>query len=142
MQKWFSSLSGAVTLSILTLISHLWRGFLDAMFVFPNDIGDESAMLLAALIYTLIFTGWAWAIIGTARGSRRGLIANFIINALLWLIIPISTLLFYCLLDCLIDAGWSFVLANTLNLILGILAAIALAMQFNKSGSLVSSAHS
>jgi len=132
MKKWITSLNGAVALSIITLISHLWRGFLDAMFVFPNDIGDETSMHLAAIIYTLLFTGWAWVIISAARGSRRGLVAAFTINAIIFLVIPVSTLLFYCPIDCLANAGWPFILANTLNLVLGFLTAVSLALQLRQ----------
>ena len=133
MKNWFTSLNGTVTLSIITLITELWRAFLDAMFVFPNDIGDETYMHLSAVIYTLLLAGWTWAIVSTSRGSRRGLIASFIINGLVWLIIPVSTLLFYCPVDCLAEAGWIFGLVNTLNLVFGFLAGIALGIQLRQS---------
>lgn len=129
MKKWFTSLNGAITLSVIALLTEVWRGFLDAMFVFPNDIGEENFMHLAALIYVFLFAGWTWSLISAARGSRRGLIAAFIINLLIWLMIPVSTLLVYCPVKCLADAGWIFSLANTLNLLFGLLAAIALGLQ-------------
>ncbi len=133
MKNWFTSLNGAIALSITALLSEVWRGFLDAMFVFPNDIGDESFMHLAALIYTVLFAGWAWSLISAANGNRRGLIAAFIINLLVWLMIPVSTLFFYCPVDCLANAGWIFSLANTLNLLFGLLAAVALGLQLRRS---------
>jgi ammonia channel protein AmtB len=129
MKNWFTSLNGAITLSALTLLSEIWRGFLDAMFVFPSDIGDEAFMHVAALIYVVLFATWTWALISAALGRRRGLIAAFIINLLVWLMIPVSTLFFYCPVDCLVDAGWPFGLANTLNLLFGLLAAAALGLQ-------------
>ena len=137
MKNWFTSLNGAITLSIIALFSEVWRGFLDAMFVFPNDIGDESFMHVAALIYTGLFAAWAWSLISAARGSRRGLIAAFIINLLVWLMIPVSTLFFYCPVDCLADAGWIFSLANTLNLLFGLLAAVALGLQLRRREEVV-----
>ena len=137
MKNWFTSLNGAITLSIIALLSEVWRGFLDAMFVFPNDIGDESFMHVAALIYTGLFAAWAWSLISAARGRRRGLIAAFIINLLVWLMIPVSTLLFYCPVDCLADAGWIFSLANTLNLLFGLLAAVALGLQLRRREEVV-----
>lgn len=129
MKTWFTSLNGAIALSAIALLTEVWRGFLDAMFVFSNDIGEESFMHLAALIYVFLFALWTWSLISTARGSRRGLVTAFTINLLVLLIIPVSTLLFYCPVDCLAEAGWIFSLANTLNLLLGLLAAVALGLQ-------------
>ena len=99
------------------------------MFVFPSDVGDESFMHHSALIYTIVFTGWVWSLISAARGSRRGLAAAFIINGLVWLLIPGGTLLFFCPLDCLVEGGRIWVLVNTLNLLLGFLAAFASGLQ-------------
>lgn len=132
MKIWFTSLNGALTLSALALLTELWRGFLDAMFIIPNEFGQDNAMHLYALIYTLLFAGWTWSLISAARGSRRGLIAAFIINGFVWLMVPVSTLLFFCPVDCLAEAGWIFGLANTLNLLFGLLAAIALALQLRR----------
>lgn len=132
MKIWFTSLNGALTLSALALLTELWRGFLDAMFIIPNEFSQDNAMHLYALIYTLLFAGWTWSLISAARGSRRGLIAAFIINGFVWLMVPVSTLLFFCPVDCLAEAGWIFGLANTLNLLFGLLAAIALALQLRR----------
>ena len=134
MKTWFTSRDGAIVLSAIALLSEVWRGFLDAMFVFPNDIGEENYMHLAALIYVFLFALWAWSLLAAARGSRRGLFGAFVINLLIWLIIPISTLLFYCPVDCLAEAGWIFSLANTLNLLFGLLAAVALGLQLLRRG--------
>lgn len=95
----------------------------------PNDIGSETYLHLSAIIYTVLFAGWTWALISAARGSRRGIVAAFIINGLIWLLIPVGTLLFYCPVDCLAEAGSIFSLVNTLNLILGLMAAVALGLQ-------------
>jgi hypothetical protein len=128
MKEWILSRNGAVILSGLTLLSQLWRGFLDAMFVLPVDFGDEGTLQLAAIIFSLVFAGWGLAIWSAAQGSRRGLIATFAINALMLLAVPVGWLLFYCPADCRADAG-IFNLANTLNLALGALSAVALGVQ-------------
>ena len=57
MKKWFTSLNGALTLTTIALLTEMWRGFLDAMFVLPNDFGDEALMQLAAIIFTVLFVG-------------------------------------------------------------------------------------
>lgn len=131
MKKWFFSLNGAVTFSLLTLLSHVWRGFLDAMFVFPVDFDDRTIMVLASIIFTLLFASWGWAIFSFWRGSRRGLVAAFAINALVLLAVPVSWLLIYCPAACRTDAG-VFNLANTLNLVLGLLTAAALTLQLRQ----------
>lgn len=128
MKDWFTSVQGAIMLSALALISEAWRGFLDAMFVFPVDFADEGLMNLAALIFTLLFTGWTWLLILASRGRRGALIGAFALNAVVLLAIPVSWLFFYCPAECRATAG-IFNLANSLNLVLGLLAAIALGLQ-------------
>jgi hypothetical protein len=107
----------------------MWRGFLDAMYVLPFEYSDEAIWQLAAIIFTVLFAGWAWALFAAWRGSRAGLVAAFAINSLILVAVPISWLLFYCPADCRADAG-VFNLANTLNLVFGLLAAVALGTQF------------
>jgi hypothetical protein len=128
MKTWFTSLNGALTLSTIALVTEAWRGFLDAMFVLPFDIGDPGLMNLAAVIFTVLFGSWAWALIAAWQGSWRALLAAFILNALVLLAIPVSWLLIYCPTACRADAG-VFNLANSLNLIFGLLAAISLGIQ-------------
>lgn len=128
MKTWFTSLNGALALSAIALLTEAWRSFLDAMFVLPVDIGDEGLLNLAALAFTLLFAGWTWSLIAAGRGSRGGLTAAFILNALVLLAIPVSWLFFYCPAVCRAEAG-VFNLANSLNLIFGLLAAISLGSQ-------------
>lgn len=126
MRTWLFSRNGALALSALTLVSHLWRGFLDAMLVMPVDVGDRALLEASALVYTALFVGWGWALWAAARGSRRGLAAAFGLNALLLLAVPVGWLAFYCPAACRAEAG-VFNLANSLNLALGLLAGAALA---------------
>lgn len=132
MMKWFISLKGAIALSAIALVTELWRGFLDAMFVFPTDIGDEGLMQLGALVATAIFTAWTWSLVAAGRGNRSGLVAAFALNGIVWLAIPLSWLFFYCPTDCRAEAG-IFNLANTLNLLFGALAAISLGLQLRQA---------
>ena len=128
MKTWFTSLNGALALSAIALLTEAWRSFLDAMFVLPVDIGDEGLLNLAAVVFTLLFASWTWSLIAAGRGSRRGLLAAFFLNALVLLAIPVSWLFFYCPAACRAEAG-IFNLANSLNLIFGLLAAISLGSQ-------------
>ena len=95
-------------------------------------------MQMAAIVFTLLFAGWAWALFTAWQGSRPGLIAAFVINGLVLVAVPISWLVFYCPADCQAQAG-IFNLANTLNLILGLLAAVALGLQFRQKAQLATS---
>ena len=131
MKNLIFSPNGAIVLSLLALLSNMWRGFLDAMYVLPHEYGQEAVLQLAAIIFTVLFSGWAWALFAAWRGSRTGLIAASAINALVLLAIPIGWLLFYCPAECRAEAG-VFNLANTLNLVFGLLAAVALAIQFRR----------
>ena len=135
MKKWFTSRNGAIALTALALITEMWRGFLDAMFVLPNDFGDEATLQLAAIIFTVLFVGWAWSLFAAWQGSRPGLIAAFVLNLLVLLAIPVGWLFFYCPAECQADAG-IFNIANTLNLVFGLLAAVALGLQLRKSRDL------
>ena len=127
--KWGARVSGVViAMGSTALLSNLWRGFLDAMFVLPNDFGDDGTLQLAAVIFTVLFAVWGWSIWSARQGSRRGLYAAFVINGLVLLAVPVGWLLFYCPSECRADAG-VFNLVNTLNLIFGLLAGITLAVR-------------
>jgi hypothetical protein len=128
MKNWFLSLHSAITFSILALITEAWRGFLDAMYILPVEYPDESLLNMAAVIFTILFSGWTWALIAASRGSRSGLWAAFIINLLVLLAVPVSWLFVYCPAACQAEAG-IFNLANTLNLIFGVMAGLTLGVQ-------------
>jgi hypothetical protein len=125
MKQWLTSINGAVTLTALAIISELWRGFLDAMFVLAVEFNDPLTMQASAVIFAFLFSGWGLALALAWRGSRKALIVTFGLNLLVLLAIPVSWLFFYCPAACRATAG-IFNLANSLNLLLGILAAITL----------------
>lgn len=113
----------ALGLTLAALVSELWRGFLDAMFVLPVDFGEPATLHAASLIFTALFFGWGLALAFAWQGSRLGLIVTFALNALVLVAVPIGWLAFYCTGTCQMEAG-IFNLANSLNLVLGSLAAI------------------
>jgi hypothetical protein len=131
MKNWFISLNGALIITALAIFSEAWRAFLDAMFVFPVNFPDPAMGQIAALVFAILFGGWTLALAFAWRGSRKALITTFALNLLVLFVIPISWLFFYCPAVCQADAG-IFNLANTLNLILGMLAAIALGIQIRR----------
>ena len=131
MKNWFISLNGAIIITALAIFSEAWRAFLDAIFVFPVNFPDPVMGQTAALVFAILFGGWTLALAFAWRGDRKALIVTFGLNLLVLLAIPISWLFFYCPAACRIDAG-IFNLANTLNLLLGVLAAIALGIQIRR----------
>lgn len=131
MKNWFTSRNGAVTLTALAILSEVWRGFLDAMFVFPVDFNDPLTMQAAALIFAFLFGGWAWALALAWQGSRKAMITTFALNLLVLLAIPVSWLFVYCPAACRAEAG-IFNLANSLNLVLGLLSAVSLSFHLRR----------
>lgn len=131
MTRWITSRNGAVTITALTILSEAWRSFLDAMFILPVDFNDPLYLHMAALLFALLFGGWIWALALAWQGSRRALTMTFVLNLVVLLGIPVSWLFFYCPAACRADAG-IFNLANTLNLVLGLLAAVTLGRQLRR----------
>ncbi len=132
MKNWFTSQDGAVTLSVIALLTELWRALLDFQYEYANILNNVGAVLLVTLLYTTLFGGWAWALLGSMCGNRSFLIAALIINLLFLLVIPIGTLVVYCPSPC--PTLWPIMeLANWINLLFGILAAGALALQLRQN---------
>ena len=131
MKSWFSSLNGAITLSVIALLAQLWRAFMDFQYEYSNFFKSTGAVLLGTLLYTVLFGGWAWALLRALRGSHGALIAVLIINVLFLLVLPVGSLVAYCPSPC--PELWPlFELANWINLLFGLLATLALALQLRQ----------
>lgn len=131
MKTWFTSLNGAITVSVIALLTELWRAFLDFQHQYSNFLDSTGAVLLGTLLYTAFFGGWAWALLRAMRGSRSALIAALIINVLFLLVIPVGDLVAYCPPPC--PELWPlYELANWINLLFGLLATVALALQLRQ----------
>ncbi|HZD55849.1 MAG TPA: hypothetical protein VE136_03950 [Anaerolineales bacterium] len=132
MKSWFTSLTGAVTLSAIALLMELWRAFVDFQYEYSTFLNSAGALLVGALLYTAFFGGWAWTLLLAMRASRSALIAALILNLLILLAIPIGALVAYCPSPCL--ELWPLMeLANWINLLFGLLATVALALQLRQS---------
>lgn len=127
--KTFTSLNGVLALTALAWLSQLWRALIDATQGFYSNATEGSLLVTFTLVYTVVLAGWVYAMYSASRGSRGGLMAAFALNALFWLGIAVATPLFYC-------SGWcsnsAINTANVLNLILGLLAGVALASQLGQ----------
>jgi len=131
MKSWFTSIDGAVTLSVIALLTELWRAFVDFQREYSNFLNGTGAVLLGTLLYTALFGGWAWALLRALRGSRSALIVALIINLLFLLAIPLGTLVAYCPSPC--PELWPLMeLSNWINLLFGLLATVALALQLRQ----------
>jgi hypothetical protein len=131
MKSWFTSLNGAVTLSVIAFLMQIWRAFVDFVYEYPNYLNSSGTVLLGTLLYTALFSGWAWALLRAMRGSRSALIAALIINLLFLLAIPIGTLIAYCPSPC--PELWPLMeLSNWINLLFGLLATVALVLQLRQ----------
>ncbi len=131
MKRWFTSLNGTLCLSIIALLTELWRAFLDFQYEYASVLNGAGEVLLGTLIYTALFAGWAWALLRARRGSRRALIAALIINLLFLLVLPIGSLVAFCPSPC-IELWPLFELANWINLVFGLAATATLALQLGQ----------
>ncbi|NUM44440.1 MAG: hypothetical protein HUU38_07000 [Anaerolineales bacterium] len=122
--KTCTSLNGALALAALAWLSQLWRALIDATAGFYSNATEGSLLVTFTLGYAAFLAGWAYALYAASHGSRGGLMATFALNALFWLGIGVGTLFFYCPGGC---SNSAVNLANVLNLILGLLAGVALA---------------
>jgi hypothetical protein len=100
MKAWFTSLNGAVTLSVLALLTLLARGMgLDALFVMPKEMGITEDQTLAIVLFmvwaTVLFGGWIWALLVAVRWGKGGVIWSFIFS-LFTAFISAITLLVFC----------------------------------------------
>ena len=131
MKNWFTSLNGAVTLSLLAMLALLARTMgLDAMFVFPGEMGvrqDQPVTVALIVLWTVaLFGGWIWALLVAMRGSRRGLIAALVLSLLSGLLGAL-TLLVLCPEGCAVRPVGNIIVWA--EFIIGLTASLALGLQ-------------
>lgn len=135
MKNWFTSLNGAVTLSVIALLTLLARSMgLDAMFVMPDEMGisqDQPVTVALFMLWAMaLFGGWIWALLAAVRGGRGGLIAALIFSLLSGLLGGFS-LVAFCVPSCAAPpVGNIIVLAE---LITGLAASAALGFQLRQA---------
>lgn len=134
MKNWFTSLNGAITLSAIAYILSIARTFLDFQFVFPEMAPGVGTAALAIGFYTVVFGGWLWALLSGVQGSRAGLIAALLFALLLPFGGGIATLAAFCPSPCA-TAGGLMEIANWVNLITGLLAAVAIGLRLRQTSA-------
>jgi len=126
---WLSSLNGALTCSVIALMSLVGRSFLDARYVLTEDMPDASkAMVGGWALFTMVLVGgWVWALVAAVQGSRGGLIALLAIALFTGLLAGAASLIaFRPIMPSAKPLGdiaiWS-------NLVFGLLAALAVGLR-------------
>ena len=124
MKNTLTSLNGAITFSVISLLVFLGRTFLDFYFVYEELALSVGMVGLTILVNLVLFGGWIWALFSAVQGSRRGLGAAFGFNLFFLLIIAVGTLVSYCPSPC--QTGWPVgEILIWANLVAGLLAAVA-----------------
>ncbi len=131
MKAWFTSLNGAVTLSVIALLTFVARAAgIDAMLL---DMTKDQAIEVALLmLWTMTLLGvWIWALLAAVRGRRGGVLAALIFSLLSALLSGLALLVFCAGKGC---AAWP--VGNIIiwaELITGLAASIALGLQLRQA---------
>jgi hypothetical protein len=122
MKNWFSSLNGAITLSVFAFLTFLGRAFMDWRFEYSAQDPTGSWAAGGAVVYMVLAGIWVWGLLAAVRGSRGGLITTLVMAALLNVLIALATYFFFCppWTGCVAwPSAWWW---NWSNLITGLLA--------------------
>ncbi|NIN66686.1 MAG: hypothetical protein GTO63_18760 [Anaerolineae bacterium] len=101
MRLWFSSLQGAIALSVTALLSFVAYAFLVSRYVLEQLTPGMVAASVETLVVVAIAGGWTWGLLAAARGSRSGLIA-----ALAFTLLPALFTLYDLVFNSPIPFGW------------------------------------
>ncbi len=135
MRTWFMSLNGAVTLSVLALLTLLARSMgIDALFVMPEEMGvsqDQPGTVALIMLWAMVqFGGWIWALLAAVRGRRGGVIAALIFSLLSGVLGGFS-LIAFCVPSCAAPPVGNFIVwAETIT---GLAASAALGFQLQQA---------
>ena len=137
MKRWFTSLNGAIDLSVIAFLTFLGRAFMDWRYEYPHQDPSGSWDTPGALIYMALAGLWVWGMLAGVRGSRRGLIGSLIAALVLDVAFALATYFFFCppWTGC---TGWPNAWPwNWANLVTGALAAVALVLQLRQQTAAV-----
>ncbi|MBI2862465.1 MAG: hypothetical protein HYX89_06575 [Chloroflexi bacterium] len=135
MISWFTSLNGAITLSLVALLTFVGRTFVDYQYVYPEFFPSPGQALVSITINVALVGGWIWALLAVASGKRGGLIAVLLFALLLSVGFGVATLVAFCPSPC--PTAWPLgEVANWINLIAGVVAAVAVGLQLRASSQM------
>ena len=132
MRDWLMSRNGAVTLSVIALLTFLGRAFMDWRYEYPAQDPAGTWNIPGVLIYLALAGAWVWALLAAARGSRRGLIACLVAALVLDVLFALATFFLLCPPWSGCQAWPTAWLWNWLDLIFGAVAAVALVFQLRQ----------
>ena len=75
MKTWFTSLSGAITLSALALLSFIGYTLMEMRYFLGKWIPGDGAAAVETIVILLIVGGWLRALFVATNGRRGGLVA-------------------------------------------------------------------
>lgn len=117
----------ALALSALALFVTFWRAWFDPIAGhWSAYVKTEVGIFAMTLGYTAAFAGWAYALHAATRGSRRGFIAAFVLNVIVWFGLPVLQSVYFCPVICT-NTGITFNAVNLASLLLGLLAIVGMA---------------
>jgi hypothetical protein len=82
MKTWFTSLKGAITLSVLALLFFIGYALLESRYFLEQWIPGRAAAAAETLFVLALVGGWLWALFAANGGSRGGLVAALVISFL------------------------------------------------------------
>src|SRR5262249_55468305 len=100
MSVWFTSLRGALTLAAIAFLSGLANvillvGVVSAFARFVRE--DQPGQLALVMLFFLgYYSGWIWALLAAARGSRGGLLGALIFSLALTLLWSLPNIVVLC----------------------------------------------
>lgn len=132
MFAWFTSLNGAITLSLIAFLTMMARlTFLDALYVpeIRTMLPENQPVTIAVvMVVFMVFVGsWLGFLLAAARGSRTGLIASLIYCLFVALGGGLLTLLFLCPAGCAAPPIGNIIVWA--NLVTGLVASVMLFIQ-------------
>jgi uncharacterized YccA/Bax inhibitor family protein len=133
MNTWLKSPNGAITLSVIALLSLLGRTFLDYRYIFAEEFPSWGPGLigLVTLFYLALAGGWIWALLAAAGGSRSAWIALLVFALLTGLGLGAASILaFWPPMQSATPVGEIALLSN---LVFGLLATLAVWLQLRRS---------
>ncbi len=79
---WFMSLNGAITLSVLAMLSFIGYAILESRYFLEQWIPGITAAVLETLFVLIVVGLWIWGLLAASGGSRGGLVAALALGAI------------------------------------------------------------
>lgn len=129
MKKWFTSLKGAITLSVIAMLSFIAYAFLVSRYLLEQLTPGIAAAAIETLVVIAIVGGWMWGLLAASRNSRSGLIA-----ALVFSLLPALFTLYDLIFYSPIPYGWPLLqIVVWTTFVSGVIAISAMAFQLRQN---------